>query len=124
MFSLPDFMTAEEIQAPAATLDERIPPGSRVDFIKIDAEGAEPNVWRGMSRIVAENPQLEIVLEWPSSHFQRSGRDPAAFMHDIRSCGFKPYLINVRSDHELTQPLSKNVSALEGENLFSTRKDL
>lgn len=124
IFSLPDFMAAEEIQVPATTLDERIPHGSRVDFVKIDVEGAEPNVWRGMRRIVAENSQLQIVLEWSSSHFQRSGCDPVEFMHDIRSSGFKPYLIDVHSDHDLMQPLSQDVTALEGRNLFLTREEV
>lgn len=123
MFSLPDAMTAEEIQVPATTLDKCIHAGSRVDFIKIDAEGAEPSVWRGMRRIVAENPQLKIVLEWSSSHFQRSGCDPTAFMDDIRASGFKPHIIDARSDQELTRPLNEDVSALEGMNLFLTRTE-
>jgi len=121
IFSLPDFMAAEEIQVAATTLDDRIAPGSRVDFIKIDVEGAEPNVWRGMRRIVAENSHLQIALEWSSSHFQRSGCDPVAFMHDIRSSGFKPYLIGAQSNNDLMQPLSQDVTALEGTNLFLTR---
>jgi len=124
IFSLPDHMTAEEIQVPATTLDERITRGSRVDFIKIDVEGAEPNVWRGMRRIIAENPELQIALKWSSSEFRRSGCDPTAFMHDICSSGFQPYLIEFHSDHDLMQPLTQNVNVLEGKDLFFTRRDL
>lgn len=124
LFPISDVMTAEEIQVPVTTLDEAIPAGSRVDFIKMDAEGAEPNIWRGMSRIVSENPELEIVLEWSASHFQRSGWDPAAFMSDIRAAGFKPYLIDGRKGAQLTCPLCEEAGALEGTNLLLTRRDL
>jgi FkbM family methyltransferase len=124
ILSLPDFMAAEEFQVPATTLDDRIAPGSRVDFIKIDVEGAEPNVWRGMRRIIAENSQLQIALGWSSSHFQRGGCDPVAFMHDIRSSGFKPYLIGAAPSDAVMQPLIQDVTALEGTNLFLSRAEL
>ena len=35
-----------------------------VDIVKIDAEGAEPKVLEGMKRMVAENPDIKIVMEW------------------------------------------------------------
>ena len=124
IFALPGFMTAEEIQVPATTLDCRIPPGGRVDFINIDAAGAEPNVWRGMGRIIADNPQLEIALEWSCSHFQRSGGDPAQFMQDIRAAGFKPYLVDSRPKRPLMQSLGDEAGALEGATLLLTRGDL
>jgi FkbM family methyltransferase len=124
LFPLTDAMTAEEIQVPVTTLDDAFPMGSRVDFIKMDVEGAEPNIWRGMSRIVSENPELEIVLEWSSSHFRRSGWDPAAFMGEIGAAGFKPHLIIGRKGAQLTRPLSEDAGTLEGANLLLTRKDL
>jgi FkbM family methyltransferase len=36
---------------------------SKVDFIKIDVEGAEIDVWRGMQATVDLNPQLQIMME-------------------------------------------------------------
>ena len=35
----------------------------RVDFIKIDVEGAEIEVWRGMQETVERNPNLQIMME-------------------------------------------------------------
>ena len=123
LFSLPDFMIAETIQVPSTTLDEHITPGSRVDFIKIDVEGAEPNVWRGIRRIIAENPKLEIALKWSSSRFRLGGSDPTAFMDDICSSGFRPHLIDVHSNRDLMRPLGKDVNALEAADLFLTRTE-
>ena len=36
----------------------------RIDFIKIDAEGAEPSIWAGMQGVLANNPQCVIIMEW------------------------------------------------------------
>ena len=35
----------------------------RVDFVKIDVEGAEIDVWRGMQATIAANPQIQIMIE-------------------------------------------------------------
>jgi len=36
----------------------------RVDFIKMDCEGAEPIIMQGMEKILAQNPQLKMVMEY------------------------------------------------------------
>lgn len=36
----------------------------QVDIVKIDAEGSEPKVLEGMQRIIADNPNLFILMEW------------------------------------------------------------
>jgi hypothetical protein len=74
------------------SLDTHIPAGGRVDFVGMDIEGAEPLAWAGMARVVAENPQLVIALEWSASHFARSGHSPTALMTSIQAAGFSPWL--------------------------------
>jgi FkbM family methyltransferase len=36
----------------------------RVDFIKMDCEGAEPMIFAGMEKILQQNPQIKIVMEY------------------------------------------------------------
>jgi len=88
LFPLPDAVTDDHLEVSLLTLDEVLPPGSRVDVIKVDVEGAEPRVWRGMRRVREENRKLAIVLEWSASHFVRSGESPADFMREILADGF------------------------------------
>lgn len=114
--SLPDGMEAELIPVRLTTLDESFPPGARVDLVKMDVEGAEPRVWRGMRRILCENANLEVVLAWSAAHFRRSGEDPMAFMAEIRAAGFCPYVIADDETAGLT-PL-RDCSALEACNLL------
>jgi len=76
------------------SLDDHFAPGERVDMVKIDAAGAEPLVYKGMSRIIRENPEIELILEWSASHFVRSNQSPDSFWELIRRDGFKPQLID------------------------------
>jgi FkbM family methyltransferase len=52
-----------EIQVPTARLDNIIPPGQHIDFIKIDVEGAEFQVLRGAQRILEESSP-SIIFEF------------------------------------------------------------
>lgn len=47
---------------PLASLDEAVP--GRADFLKIDVEGAEEAVWRGMQRLLARSPGIGVVMEF------------------------------------------------------------
>jgi len=36
----------------------------KVDFVKIDAEGAEYHIIQGMKRLIEDNPKILILMEW------------------------------------------------------------
>jgi FkbM family methyltransferase len=122
-YALPDSIEAEPILVRVGTLDEYFAPGARVDFVKMDVEGAEPRVWRGMRRILEENEDIEVVLEWSSSHFRRSGEDPSAFMAEIQVAGFSPFVITDDGATERLIPLD-SAEVLEATNLLLTRRPI
>lgn len=62
------------------------------DFIKIDVEGAEEAVWRGMAGILDRGRPLTIVLEFTPGRYA----DPARFLDEILASGFELRII----DHE------------------------
>lgn len=68
-----------------ATLDSLTKDWPRVDFVKVDAEGAEEAIWAGMQRVIAENPQLTIALEVNAARY----RDPEEFLARIETAGFR-----------------------------------
>jgi FkbM family methyltransferase len=53
---------ANVYEVPVRSLDDAMP--GRVDFVKIDVEGAEELVWRGMQQMIARNPDIKIVMEF------------------------------------------------------------
>jgi FkbM family methyltransferase len=66
------------------TIDELCWPLDRVDMVKIDVEGAEERVWRGMQETVARSPAIIILLEYNAGRYS----DPRAFLTVLQTAGF------------------------------------
>lgn len=49
------------LKVPATSLDAYFPPGSRVEFVKMDIEGAEAQALRGMRRLLSECRPVVLV---------------------------------------------------------------
>lgn len=52
----------------------------KVDVIKIDVEGLEPQVFKGMTKTIASNPGLQIVMEYSPFSYN----DPRAFSEYLK----------------------------------------
>jgi FkbM family methyltransferase len=50
-----------------------------VDFLKIDVEGAEEAVWRGMQRLLDRSPRITVLMEFNALRC----REPEATLRDI-----------------------------------------
>ena len=118
LFALPESTASELIEVQRSTLDSQIPPGTRVDLVKLDVEGAEALVWRGATRIRSENPDTVFLVEWSASHLERAGFEPAAVMAEFRAEGFSPFLIATDDPKGGVSPLAVEPGALEGANLL------
>lgn len=68
-------------------LDDAIPPGTRIHFIKMDIQGAEGFALQGMRRVLAENPGLNMMVEfWPFG-LSEAGFKPAEVLGKLLSLG-------------------------------------
>jgi FkbM family methyltransferase len=121
LFPLPTDVADDPLIVELQTLDAALPPGSRVDVVKMDVEGAEPRVWRGMQRVRAENHRLAIVLEWSASHFARAGENPADFMREILAEGFSVAAIDDEQPGSVTAVGIEESTNLEAGNLILLR---
>jgi FkbM family methyltransferase len=61
-------------------LDDYFPPGTRVDFLKADIQGSELTALEGATRVLADNPQLKLLLEYSPYLLTAAGRDPRALL--------------------------------------------
>jgi FkbM family methyltransferase len=59
-----------------------------VDFLLVDAEGHEPAVLAGASRLLA-NPKFEMLLEWSPMSYA----EPKTFGQSILDMGFTPMIV-------------------------------
>lgn len=100
-------------------LDDIVPPGRMVDFVKIDAEGAEREVFAGMAGLL-RNPDISIAMEFAPSLLRRAGVEPEDLLHDIARAGFDVFLIN-EPDGALLPVARGPLLAVSGCNIFLTR---
>jgi FkbM family methyltransferase len=75
------------VEVDMTTIDEYLPPGLAVDLVKIDVEGYEPAVMRGMERTIARSPDLRIIMEFAETLLAHTV-EPADFVNYIRGLGF------------------------------------
>ena len=85
--------TLKLLHVDAVSLDEFLPPGSQVDFIKIDAEGAEPFILKGATRLLSENRQVQIMMEFAPSIIKPSYGSIELFIDEIAALGFSIWRI-------------------------------
>lgn len=61
----------------------------KVDFIKVDTQGAEGIILEGMVETIAANPQLAMVMEYTPSSLRAVGTDPAEFLTTLQKMDFR-----------------------------------
>ncbi|MGU3495266.1 FkbM family methyltransferase [Xanthobacteraceae bacterium A53D] len=74
----------------------------RVDFLKVDVEGAEPLVFEGARETFAANPQLRAVMEWSPGQISTAGFDLPKFLSDLNGMGLSFYDIEPAGLKQLT----------------------
>lgn len=72
----------------AVSLDNYFPGDVTVDLIKIDAEGSEPFIFKGMRQLIARQSQLRIIFEFYPHLFEGANQDPRQFLEDLQQNGF------------------------------------
>jgi FkbM family methyltransferase len=75
------------VEVDMTTIDDFLPPDLPVDLVKIDVEGHEPLVMRGMERTIARSPNLRIITEFADTLLAHT-MNPADFVDYIRGLGF------------------------------------
>jgi FkbM family methyltransferase len=73
------------VSVESVTVDELAADWPRVDLIKIDVEGAEEAVWRGMGATLEQNPDVTIVVEVNTTRIA----DASAYFGEIEAAGFR-----------------------------------
>ncbi|MFC1904404.1 FkbM family methyltransferase [Chloroflexota bacterium] len=94
----PTHFSGVSVEVEIQTLDDFLKDyGGKVDFIKIDAQGAEPAIIQGMTNVIKHNKDLKMVVEfWPEGlrHF---GSSPEEFLDRLVGYGIKLYRIDERN---------------------------
>lgn len=80
---------SETIQVKSISLDEyfALRP-EKIDLVKIDAEGSEPYILKGMTNVINQNPKLTIICEFSPALITGAGSNPKSFLQEILAHGF------------------------------------
>lgn len=79
--------SVSEIKVRTERLDDIVPHGVKIDFLKVDVEGAELNVFRGAKRIL--NQQPVVVFEHGLGAADCYGHRPEQVFDLLEGCGLK-----------------------------------
>ena len=76
----------------------------RIDVMKMDVQGSEPIVFKGMKRTLRDNPEIKIICEFEPSCISAVGEDPKEFIEEIVNNGFRIHVIRPDSRTERVSP--------------------
>ena len=60
----------------------------KIDILKMDTEGYEARIFERASTLLANNPNMIIMMEWSQEALRSQGSDPKAFLDNLVSHGF------------------------------------
>jgi FkbM family methyltransferase len=108
------------IKVKTICLDHHLSHLTHVDVVKIDVEGAEPLVLKGMKEIIEKNPAIKIIVEFGPSNLKRGGHDPLEFLTTIRRMGLDILKINEETG-ELQKISDPDLCAVYSANVLLTK---
>lgn len=112
----------EKIVVDAVTLDEFFEPGTKIDLIKIDAEGAEPHILEGAQRIIFENPEIKIILEFIPLMLNITCGSAEIFFNKLVEMGFEIY--RIEEDSTLRKASYEYLDRKQHSDIFLQRSRL
>lgn len=75
----------------------------KIDFIKLDTEGAEGKILLGMKELLKRNKKLKMATEFSVIGLTSSGIDPKKFLKTLIDEGFKIFRIDEKN--QVTKPI-------------------
>jgi len=94
----------------------------KVDFIKMDIQGAEGLAIAGMKKTIGDNPHLMMFTEfWPTG-IERTGQSPSAFLNTLTELGMRIFNIHRRNGELIpitdTESFTHTFTGREFANLY------
>jgi FkbM family methyltransferase len=116
-----DDMTGKKFISVGAVVIDDFLKGNKVDFVKMDVEGAEGKALAGMSKIIKENKKLKILTEFFPSLLAELGTNPEKYLESLVGHGFRIYDINGRKQPVAAEELMQKYSIGKHTNLLCLR---
>ena len=104
-------------------LDDYFGPGERVDLIKLDIQGYELHALRGAERVLADNPNVKLLLEfWPYG-LSKAGTSAQSLISYLKESGFSIFLPESNGLVRCDRPDADSSDPTSYFNLFAKREE-
>jgi FkbM family methyltransferase len=90
-YAHPTEETVEEVEVEEVPLDDLL--SGPVDVVKVDVEGAEGEVLRGLGQVLAKSPGATLILEW-NPPLAAGGQDLEELPRELQAQGYSFTLID------------------------------
>lgn len=84
---------SSRVTVPTVTLDKQFADLPAINFLRMDAEGAEPRILRGGRELLRRSANVKIVVEWSPS-MMSDHCDVPAFVAEMEQEGYRFWRIN------------------------------
>lgn len=88
------YLGSNHYEVQTKTLDELKSVIGKIDFIKIDVQGAEGLVFEGAKQFLEDNKKISILLEYWPSGLEHMQTDHLKFIEQFYKKGFKVWVLN------------------------------
>lgn len=107
-YSHPLAETIGKIEVKTTTLDRLMPKSKKVGIIKIDTEGHEIHVLKGMEKVLKNNPQVKLIVELNPESQKMAGFRKTQLLKRLDELGFSVFLIDDYQKflHQLKPPFN------------------
>jgi FkbM family methyltransferase len=103
-------------------LDDLVGPRHKVDLVKIDVEGFELDVLAGMRRVISDNHDIALIVEFAPSHLRAADVSVDEWMMRFSELGFVGFAIDELSG-ECEAINMDEISQVRSANLLFARRD-
>jgi FkbM family methyltransferase len=90
-------VNTDRVEVEQRELDSLVAPGTAVDLMKVDVEGHEYGVLEGARRVIAESPNLCILMEWSVTQMVDAGYPPDTMVALLKRLGLAPFTLPAKA---------------------------
>jgi FkbM family methyltransferase len=110
--SYPREPNSQPVEVPVVTIDSQVTGGPRPRLIKVDVEGFEQHVLRGMSGLLnSDNPPV-VAMELSDRQLRSAGSSVEALLADVKGLGYETWRITTRGLRMLAAATNREMNVV------------
>ncbi|MBI4801346.1 MAG: FkbM family methyltransferase [Elusimicrobia bacterium] len=107
------------VEVETAAIDDFMPGGAVVNFIKMDIQGAEYLALQGMERTIKNSGHLLMLCEFSPALLRRAGTDPLEFLKKLEALGFTLKYLDEEKKSAVPAGTAELLGKCEGEDYLN-----